>query len=1011
MSWGFKASWRNYVTTFAGGTISTYAGATVQGDGTYSFPESSDSDYNSLTGEGTAKYFGGVDFLGTGHGFDLRMQNPWVTVAADGTVTVSAETSVSSTANPETVARVTVATFAGVPGQPTASDTQVSWASMPGVISPTIAPSDLSRYAGQASDNLAFSAAATEDAPVTPVFEPKVEVFKADGVTPIAQSEVHVGDSIVVKGSGFDPAANVGGRGIPIPATLPQGNYIVFGSFLENWRPSAEAPATARVGGPQKWATTQATLDGIPERYKSAVENQWTELDASGSFTATLEMTEFTGAKAPLDAGRFGVYTYGAGSVNNAAQEKFVPVNFTNAAAPVAPVFEPKIEVFKADGVTPLSNASVVDGDTIVVKGTGFDPASNVGGAGVPIPATLPQGTFVVFGSFASNWKPSANVPSSQRAINNESRKWALAESVLNQVPEEHRETIRGQWVNLAADGSFTAELKIASPATPIAGGNWGVYTYAGGLGNPNASQELSVPVNYTAKTVDPDPGTETPTGALNWAFKSEWSNYVLGMASGQINAVNGATKSAGNVFGFAQATGSTYDTAKKTGVIKYSGAIQFVSELHGFDIVLQNPWVTFAADGSAVISAEMSTSDTSGFTVARVDIAKLASSAGILAADTGVVNWANLSTTLLPTLEPSTLKGFYSNTAGAPVSFTYGGSKDEVVTPPTPKKPVVTSNVQTVSQGAEMIFTAKNYAANEKVDITVYSTPVKVGTNPTANADGEISQSWTVPADFELGEHRVEIVGASGTATATFTVVEPITTSPIVDPNKPCVANSVAGASFAWGVRDSFVSYINGPAAKGAASIGWGSGSGTFNQTDSIGKVAFGGGATFTGHGTILNIVMSNPQVQITGPNTGVLLMDVTSNDSTGKPNVSASGLTLATLSLPAAVKSGGTVSWSGVGVTLTTAGAQVFDGYYKAGEAMNSASFSFPLGAEVACDDYSNPASYAAGGKLAHTGSDSNGLMGLLAVTMLLGLGLVVIRRRRLNDVPAVSTMVSQR
>src|SRR5690606_27965088 len=50
-----------------------------------------------------------------------------------------------------------------------------------------------------------------------------------------------------------------------------------------------------------------------------------------------------------------------------------------------APVWGASLEVFAADGVTPLGDSPVFDGDTVVVRGSGFDPAATVGGRGVPI--------------------------------------------------------------------------------------------------------------------------------------------------------------------------------------------------------------------------------------------------------------------------------------------------------------------------------------------------------------------------------------------------------------------------------------------------------------------------------------------------------------------------------------------------------------------------------------------------------------------------------------------------
>ncbi|MBD7982368.1 HtaA domain-containing protein [Oerskovia merdavium] len=354
--------------------------------------------------------------------------------------------------------------------------------------------------------------------PTAPVFEPAIEVFAADGVTPLGDTLVGPGDAIVVKGSGFDPAANVGGRGAPIPANLPQGTYVVFGSFADEWQPSTGAPTTARKVGPQAWALAESVLDQVPPAFQGTIRKQWVDIAEDGSFTATLTLAELEA----IEGGSFGVYTYAAGGVKNAAQELAYPVSFTNDPAPV---FEPAIEVFAADGVTPLGDTVVRPGDAIVVKGSGFDPASNVGGYGNPIPNTLPQGNYVVFGSFAEAWRPSEGVASSARKVG--SQAWALSETVLNQLSPANQSIIRGQWADIAADGTFTAKLTLKAPAA-LEGGRYGVYTYGAG-GVKNADQELSVPVSFTET---PAPLTVTP-GSSSIEPGDKLTLTVAGLATG----------------------------------------------------------------------------------------------------------------------------------------------------------------------------------------------------------------------------------------------------------------------------------------------------------------------------------------------------------------------------------------------------------------------------------------------------------------------------------------------
>ncbi|MDO5754240.1 HtaA domain-containing protein [Arthrobacter sp.] len=332
------------------------------------------------------------------------------------------------------------------------------------------------------------------------VWSPAVEVFAADGVTPLSGA-VAEGTKIVAKGSGFDPEANVAPAGSrpPIAAGSPAGTYVVFGKFADQWRPSEGAPSAARVVGDQLWAMSQAALDAVPSAYQNVVRGQWVEVSADGSFTAELTVRKKVVSGAEVEwpeAGNFGVYTYAAGSTTNAAQEVFAPVNVGNTGV----VWSPAVEVFAADGVTPLSGA-VAEGTKIVAKGSGFDPEANVAPAGSrpPIAAGSPAGTYVVFGKFADQWRPSEGAPSAARVVGDQL--WAMSQAALDAVPSAYQNVVRGQWVEVSADGSFTAELTVRKKVVSGAevewpeAGNFGVYTYAAGS-TTNAAQEVFAPVN-----------------------------------------------------------------------------------------------------------------------------------------------------------------------------------------------------------------------------------------------------------------------------------------------------------------------------------------------------------------------------------------------------------------------------------------------------------------------------------------------------------------------------------
>jgi hypothetical protein len=124
---------------------------------------------------------------------------------------------------------------------------------------------------------------------------------------------------------------------------------------------------------------------------------------------------------------------------------------------------------------------------------------------------------------------------------------WALAESVLNQVPAQYQPTIRAQWADIAADGSFQATLTLKdAPATP---GSYGVYTYGGG-GVVNADQERSVALDYgLASSVSTSVKSATAADGLTVTASGSRLGDVTGAYAALIEAGTEAEVTAGGGF------------------------------------------------------------------------------------------------------------------------------------------------------------------------------------------------------------------------------------------------------------------------------------------------------------------------------------------------------------------------------------------------------------------------------------------------------------------------------
>ncbi|WP_285725674.1 NEW3 domain-containing protein [Psychromicrobium xiongbiense] len=114
-----------------------------------------------------------------------------------------------------------------------------------------------------------------------------------------------------------------------------------------------------------------------------------------------------------------------------------------------------------------------------------------------------------------------------------------------------------------------------------------------------------------------------------------------------------------------------------------------------------------------------------------------------------------------------------------------------------TPDGPVILS-AQTVHPGDTLTFSGSGFYDAEQVSGVVHSQPVALGSG-VAQA-GQVSMSWTVPANFELGEHTVQLTGADSgrLLSATFQVVAAPASPeapPVASPEAPATAGSATTA------------------------------------------------------------------------------------------------------------------------------------------------------------------------------------------------------------------------
>ncbi|MFF2123383.1 HtaA domain-containing protein [Kitasatospora sp. NPDC058184] len=172
-----------------------------------------------------------------------------------------------------------------------------------------------------------------------------------------------------------------------------------------------------------------------------------------------------------------------------------------------------------------------------------------------------------------------------------------------------------------------------------------------------------------------------------------------------------------------------------------------------------------------------------------------------------------------------------------------------------------------------------------------------------------------------------------------------------------------VSGGRLDWGIKQSFLTYVTGPIAKGswgltggAATVGgstfrFHSANGTYDPAAGALTAAFSGGVRFTGHqeggSDALDLSIGRLTFKAVQGGAAGLYADVSSKSKETGQVSSASQAKLADLSLAGVDLRGaaGTLTLSGVPATLTDAGAKAFGGFYQAGTALDPLSLSVDL------------------------------------------------------------------
>lgn len=211
LTWGFKASWRTYVTTIAAGTITTSGGATVSG-AEYVFPQDSTTQ-TSPTGTGVTKYTGSVHWKSTAHGFDITMTDPWLDVTSSSQATLTA---ILTDGTGNSRGRVDIATV--TLNDPAVESDSLTWTDRPTVITEDAAETftNYANAAGDPLDAVVFKDGIGE-APKPLCGGKPATVQLALGQTPTAGDDVIIGTGAgesINGGDGNDVICALGGNDV-----------------------------------------------------------------------------------------------------------------------------------------------------------------------------------------------------------------------------------------------------------------------------------------------------------------------------------------------------------------------------------------------------------------------------------------------------------------------------------------------------------------------------------------------------------------------------------------------------------------------------------------------------------------------------------------------------------------------------------------------------------------------------------------------------------------------------
>ncbi|MFF8817333.1 HtaA domain-containing protein [Leucobacter sp. NPDC015123] len=353
--------------------------------------------------------------------------------------------------------------------------------------------------------------------------------------------------------------------------------------------------------------------------------------------------------------------------------------------------------------------------------------------------------------------------------------------------------TGKEQKVGEAQVASGVATLKTSKLA---AGGNAlrAVFASSNNYLGSEAVSKLRVIDYAQAAVCSPKGGVEFTNVEANWG----WSEYSVGWD--KIAGGNIALADDGNTFELSKGTAIVADDCVKlafTGTMRTEAYKGMAGGANGLWVEITDPelvidtagngaWTGIVRSGQAdldknaadrIVIAEIANAGFPDFTRDSVDGAADFAWAGVTAKGTWSAGqdatWSNAFVKAATAAAPAQSFYYATGAAGdvrkpaAPVAYSWSWA---------PGEPQVSSNGKTdgieVKRGDTVVFTAGPFAdRGADVAVEVHSEVVDLGTVKADALTGAAEVTWTVPADFELGEHEIVFTQGESTAKVSFTV------------------------------------------------------------------------------------------------------------------------------------------------------------------------------------------------------------------------------------------------